>query len=129
MKVLLKLSPNAPHSELDAKLQLLFSLSIFTKSTHKGLLMIHLQSAYKTGLRNALTGAGHGNSFGVSYDRREGDGSIEVGVEQLIEYGEKTWEGMLKYMVTSRSVGSATQVKPAKEVLDLLRESGLMASP
>lgn len=56
VKILLRLSPNANHAELDAKLQLLFSLSILNKSSHKGTLMIHLHSGFKTGLRNALTG-------------------------------------------------------------------------
>lgn len=35
---------------------------------------------------------------------------------------------MLKYMVSSRTVGSSSQVKPTQAVLDLLVEAGLMTA-
>lgn len=47
--------------------------------------------------------------------------------EQLIEYGEDTWESILKYMVSSGLTAAPARERPRDSVLNLLYLSGLMA--
>ncbi|BEJ08611.1 hypothetical protein CcaverHIS641_0507050 [Cutaneotrichosporon cavernicola] len=77
-----------------------------------------LRDSFKHGLRNALTGLGTSNSFGVPY---EGGGSAPS-QEDLISHGEDSWEAILKYMVSSGN----SRRRPQDAVLDLLCNAGLM---
>ncbi|WVR06593.1 hypothetical protein IAU60_003625 [Kwoniella sp. DSM 27419] len=88
-----------------------------------------MNDAFKRGLRNALTGLGTSNAFGVPFER-EADAEIPS-QEELIAYGEEAFEGILKYMVSS-GLGSGmgfSVSRPQPEVLELLHASGLMTDP
>jgi transcription initiation factor TFIIH subunit 4 len=91
---------------------------------------------------NELIFRGTTNGFGVPFEQ---DPEEEVPTqEQLIVYGEDTWEvgwsaqcwcrvsdkqAILKYMVSSGLDGGVRAQKPRKEVLQLLHASGLMSDP
>ncbi|KAL1407463.1 RNA polymerase II transcription factor B 52 kDa subunit [Vanrija albida] len=86
-----------------------------------------LGDTFKQGLRNALTGLGTSNSFGVPYRRSEHDDAPTQA--ELVDYGEKSWESILKYMVSSGLFDRRNPHQPNPSVLDLLYISGLMADP
>ncbi|WWC88390.1 uncharacterized protein L201_003301 [Kwoniella dendrophila CBS 6074] len=83
--------------------------------------------AFKKGLRNALTGLGTSNSFGVPFDRED---DADIPDQQALEtYGEDAFEGILKYMVSSGLGVGFPVARPQMEVLELLLISGLMVDP
>ncbi|KAK6907749.1 hypothetical protein I203_101750 [Kwoniella mangroviensis CBS 8507] len=83
--------------------------------------------AFKKGLRNALTGLGTSNSFGVPFDTPD---DVELpSQEDLVAYGEEAFEGILKYMVSSGLGIGFSVARPQAEVLELLHISGLMIDP
>lgn len=86
-----------------------------------------LNDSFKRGLRNALTGLGTSNSFGVPYEQAEEADDAPMNEEELIRYGEETWESILRYMVSSGLGGGLSTIRPATQVLQLLQASGLMA--
>lgn len=67
--------------------------------------------------------SGTSNSFGVPYKRQARDPAPTA--EELIDYGENTWESILKYMVSS-GLGARVTGRPRNSVLSLLHASGLM---
>ncbi|KAL7422462.1 RNA polymerase II transcription factor B 52 kDa subunit [Cryptotrichosporon argae] len=83
-----------------------------------------LNDTYKRGLRNALTGLGSSNAFGVPAETDE-----QPSVDELVEFGEDTWESILKYMVSSGLSSAHAKTRPRQSVLQLLHASGLMADP
>ncbi|RSH83453.1 RNA polymerase II transcription factor B 52 kDa subunit [Apiotrichum porosum] len=101
---------------------------IFLSLNHKGnKFQWPLSDTFKRGLRNALTGLGTSNSFGAPYARGPRD---EVPTaEALTDYGEDTWESILKYMVSSGLTNGYRGGRPRNSVLLLLYQSGLMADP
>jgi transcription initiation factor TFIIH subunit 4 len=54
----------------------------------------------------------------------EGEKTVARSTDKLVEYGEKTWEAILKYMVSNGAGG--TLERPKTPVLALLYQSGLM---
>ncbi|KAJ1734186.1 RNA polymerase II transcription factor B 52 kDa subunit, partial [Coemansia biformis] len=84
---------------------------------------VSLNPIFREQLRNALTGGGDFNSFGIPYvglrDKR-------VSVAWLARYANERWEAILHFMV-GRSQASAESLAPLSEsVRDILRMSGLM---
>ncbi|KAI5449050.1 RNA polymerase II transcription factor B 52 kDa subunit [Naganishia albida] len=130
IKALIKLHTHASHADFERRISPLVALGILSINTHKGIPYVHMHPGFRHGLRNALANGGKSNAFGVSYVVTENDGSVEPppSVEELVEHGNNVWEGMLKYMVSSRldAPGSDSD-RPEQAVLDLLLESGLMS--
>ncbi|KAF7327323.1 RNA polymerase II transcription factor B subunit 2 [Mycena kentingensis (nom. inval.)] len=83
-----------------------------------------LNPTFKTSLRQALTGGGATGSFGVP--AAPDDKNPSMSVETLDGYALERWETILHYMVSSGT--GQTSVRPSKDVLFLLEQSGLMAS-
>ncbi|KAI9136665.1 transcription factor Tfb2-domain-containing protein, partial [Paraphysoderma sedebokerense] len=80
----------------------------------------HLNETFRVGFRNALTGSGNHNSFGL-LAHTSAKTNIEVDIPFLDRYATEQWESILHYMV-------GTSVKrPPNAVLNLLQRSGLMA--
>ncbi|KAK9466847.1 transcription factor Tfb2-domain-containing protein [Lipomyces arxii] len=79
---------------------------------------ITLSKMFRAGLKNALTGGDHNNSFGVPCDTED---KHKVDVKFLDEHANKQWELILHFMV-----GTDTGNVPNQGVLSLLRHSGLM---
>ncbi|ORY22026.1 transcription factor Tfb2-domain-containing protein [Naematelia encephala] len=89
----------------------------------KGKMEFPWNDTFKKGLRNALTGLGTSNSFGVPAEIEE-ESSLDV--DDLTRYGEDTWESILRYMVSSGLGKGLTTSRPKHSVLLLLHFSGLM---
>jgi hypothetical protein len=94
---------------------------------------------------------GTSNAFGAPYERRPGDGSLDVSLDELSAYGNDRWEvricypfvmeinkektnssfhclqGMLKFMVSSSANIFEAAERPNKAVTRLLVQSGLMS--
>ncbi|GHJ90361.1 hypothetical protein NliqN6_6763 [Naganishia liquefaciens] len=130
IKALLKMNTHASNTDLERRLYPLIPLGILSISTHKGIQYVHMHATFRHGMRNALANGGKSNAFGVSYVTTEGDKSVDPPptIEELVEHGNGTWEGMLKYMVSSRLdiLRDNAEERPQEEVLDLLLQSGLM---
>ncbi|KAJ9099238.1 hypothetical protein QFC21_004118 [Naganishia friedmannii] len=142
LKVLIKQSAHADNAEFEHRLSPLVSLGILSLVPHRGVQYVHMHPGFRYSLRMALANGGKSNAFGVSYvpseeerlDDPQQQQSPPPTVEELVEYGNSTWEAMLKYMVSSRldafgtgAGAGAGEDRPEREVLDLLVESGLMA--
>ncbi|KZT07609.1 transcription factor Tfb2 [Laetiporus sulphureus 93-53] len=83
-----------------------------------------LSAMFKTSLRQAITGGGSSGSFGVPAEPN--DQELPPSIESLDSYALERWETILHYMVSSGTGQHPTQ--PSREVLFLLRRSGLMAN-
>lgn len=73
---------------------------------------------------NTLTIRGSSNSFGVPYERGAEDEAPTV--QELVDFGEDTFESILKYMVSSGLAATPAGGRPKDSVLKLLYLSGLM---
>ncbi|KAK4689016.1 DNA repair protein RAD50, partial [Tremellales sp. Uapishka_1] len=129
LKALCQMNPQATMEETERVIQPALSRKIFLPiKLHQNKMQYPMSDTFKKGLRNALTGMGISNAFGVPYDR--GPEDTVKPAEELVEYGEETWESILKYMVSSglgERMGGVS--KPKNQVLYLLHVSGLMADP
>ncbi|KAF7317198.1 RNA polymerase II transcription factor B subunit 2 [Mycena chlorophos] len=105
----------------DTALSALFKLHILSTAN---LTKLVLNSTFKTSLRQALTGGGATGSFGVPAE--PDDKHPPMSVEALDGYALERWETILHYMVSS-GTGQGS-IQPSKDVLFLLKQSGLMAS-
>lgn len=88
-----------------------------------------MNDSFKKGLRNALTGLGTSNSFGVPFERHQATDLDLPSEDELVAYGEDTFESILKYMVSSGLGTEFSGSRPQPEVLQLLHASGLMTDP
>ncbi|KAK9330168.1 transcription factor Tfb2-domain-containing protein [Lipomyces starkeyi] len=79
---------------------------------------LSLQKTFRAGLRNALTGGDHNNSFGIPCNTED---KHRVDIKFLDEHANNQWELILHFMV-----GTDTGKVPNNGVLSLLRHSGLM---
>ncbi|KAJ7220293.1 transcription factor Tfb2 [Mycena pura] len=104
----------------DTALLSLFRLHILPTSPVK----LALNPTFKSSMRQSLTGGGATGSFGVPADM---DNSYSpMTVEALDGYALERWETILHYMVSSGT--GQTSLRPSKDVLFLLEQSGLMGS-
>ncbi|WRT68056.1 uncharacterized protein IL334_005031 [Kwoniella shivajii] len=128
VKSFLQMDIKASLQEVDEVMRPALNRKILHPIVHKKAKMLYpFNDSFKKGLRNALTGLGTSNSFGVPYDREEND---EVpSQEELVAYGEDAFEGILKYMVSSGLGIGFSVARPQSEVLELLHTSGLMIDP
>ncbi|KAK8858851.1 hypothetical protein IAR55_003081 [Kwoniella newhampshirensis] len=128
VKQFLQKDVQCPLVELDEIMRPALNRKILHPMIHKkNKMQWPLNDSFKRGLRNALTGLGTSNSFGVPFDRDPND---EIpSEEELIAYGEDTFESILKYMVSSGLGTGFTTTRPQQEVLQLLHDSGLMTDP
>jgi len=99
--------------QLDAALAALDRLHIIIVEGDR----LRLDSSFQDHFRQALTGAGTHQSFGVPAQ----SGSEQVSIDDLDVYANQRWETLLHFMV-----GSNLSVKPSQNVLDLLQKGGLM---
>ncbi|ORX37154.1 transcription factor Tfb2-domain-containing protein [Kockovaella imperatae] len=126
LKALCQIDVSAPLNLAEDIVRSAIDRKIFHPIQHKkGKMEWPMNDTFKKGLRNALTGLGKSNSFGVPYVGEDGIDAPDP--EELIQYGEDTWESILKYMVSSGLSSSIATVKPKPQVLRLLHASGLMA--
>ncbi|WVQ84370.1 hypothetical protein IAT38_006522 [Cryptococcus sp. DSM 104549] len=110
VKLLLQMDPHAPLEEVDEVMQPALARKVLhPMQSKKRHMEWSFNSSFKSGLRNALTGLGTSNSFGVPVERAEYDFE-RPSDEELVAYGEDTFE-------------------PEPEVLRLLHSSGLMIDP
>ncbi|KAK9448646.1 transcription factor Tfb2-domain-containing protein [Limtongia smithiae] len=79
---------------------------------------ISIQKTFGTGLRSAITGGDHNNSFGISCDTED---KHRVDIAFLDEHANSQWELILHFMV-----GNEIERSPNPGVLSLLKHSGLM---
>ncbi|KAJ7352276.1 transcription factor Tfb2-domain-containing protein [Mycena albidolilacea] len=104
----------------DAALSPLFRLHILATSPIK----LALSATFKTSMRQALTGGGTTGSFGVPAPKD--DKYPPMGIDELDGYALERWETILHYMVSSGT--GQNSMRPSKDVLFLLQQSGLMAN-
>ncbi|KIR27459.1 transcription initiation factor TFIIH subunit 4 [Cryptococcus deuterogattii 99/473] len=72
---------------------------------------------------------GASNSFGVPFERHQATDLDLPSKDELVAYGEETFESILKYMVSSGLGTEFSGSRPQPEVLQLLLASGLMTDP
>ncbi|EIW67546.1 hypothetical protein TREMEDRAFT_33390 [Tremella mesenterica DSM 1558] len=128
LKALLRMDQFSPLSQVANDIQPAIKRKIFQPlELQQGKRGHHtpMNDVFKRGLRNALTGSGTSNSFGLPYPLSPTD---EYPSEsQLIQFGDRTWESILKYMVSSGLDRGFPVARPETSVLRLLHSSGLMA--
>jgi transcription initiation factor TFIIH subunit 4 len=83
-----------------------------------------LNATFKTSMRQALTGGGTTGSFGVPAPKD--DNYPPMSIDGLDGYALERWETILHYMVSSGT--GQNSMRPSKDVLFLLQQSGLMAN-
>ncbi|OCF35046.1 transcription initiation factor TFIIH subunit 4 [Kwoniella heveanensis CBS 569] len=128
VKLFLQMDLKTPLPELDEVVRPALNRKILHPMIHKKAKMQWpMNDTFKRGLRNALTGLGTSNSFGVPFERDTEEGIPTQ--EELVAYGEDTFEGILKYMVSSGLEIGFPVARPQEEVLQLLHASGLMTDP
>ncbi|KAG6817623.1 hypothetical protein H0H87_006251 [Tephrocybe sp. NHM501043] len=88
------------------------------------LVKLALNSTFKTSFRQAITGSGTSQSFGVPAETD--DKRTSLGVEALDGYALERWETILHYMVSSGT--GQNPPKPSPGVQYLLQRSGLMVA-
>lgn len=76
-----------------------------------------------------LSFRGSSNSFGVPFERHQATDLDLPSEDELVAYGEDTFESILKYMVSSGLGTEFSGSRPQPEVLQLLHASGLMTDP
>ncbi|KAK7032744.1 RNA polymerase II transcription factor B subunit 2 [Favolaschia claudopus] len=106
--------------DYDAALSPLFRLHILATSPIK----LALNGTFKTSMRQALTGGGTTGSFGVPAP--SDDNNLPMTLDGLDGYALERWETILHYMVSSGT--GQTSMRPSKDVLFLLQQSGLMVN-
>ncbi|KAL7409438.1 transcription factor Tfb2-domain-containing protein [Mrakia frigida] len=87
---------------------------------------LSITSAFKEGLRRALTGGGTHASFGIPSEKEDKNAKS---VEELDEIAVGKWETILHFMVSKGGSINISPVPPKASVLYLLANSGLMADP
>ncbi|KAI0951367.1 hypothetical protein AcW1_008425 [Taiwanofungus camphoratus] len=83
-----------------------------------------LNTTFKSSLRQAITGGGSSDSFGIPAG--EDQQHLPPDVEALDAYALERWETILHYMVSSGT--GQYPARPSQGVLFLLQRSGLMTS-
>lgn len=104
----------------DDALATLGRLHILSSSPAK----LALNSTFKSGFRQAITGGGTSGSFGVTAE--PDDKRQPFDLDALDGFALERWETILHYMVSSGTGQQPT--KPSQGVLFLLQRSGLMGS-
>ncbi|ODN74032.1 hypothetical protein L202_07507 [Cryptococcus amylolentus CBS 6039] len=130
VKQQLQIKVDVSLEQVDEILRPAINRRVLHPMVHKG----HTQSwplndSFKKGLRNALTGLGRSNSFGVPFDKPEYAGFDTPPEDELIAEGEKKFEAISKYMVSSGLGTAFVGERPRPQVLHLLHTSGLMTDP
>ncbi|WVQ73426.1 hypothetical protein IAR50_002998 [Cryptococcus sp. DSM 104548] len=130
VKQQLQIKADASLEQVDEILRPAIHRRVLHPMVHKGHAQIWpLNDSFKRGLRNALTGLGRSNSFGVPFDTPEYDMSDAPSEAELVAEGEKKFESILKYMVSSGLGTAFVGESPRPQVLHLLHTSGLMTDP
>ena len=111
--------------ERDHATALLERLHILSIKVKSGKTRVYsLTDPFASSLRQALTGSGNHNSFGVPY---QGPGHGSTSIAGLDNYARQQWEGVLGYMVGSTSMGvMSSQVQLSEGVKRLLDVGGLV---
>ncbi|KAL9012850.1 MAG: hypothetical protein Q9173_002419 [Seirophora scorigena] len=111
--------------EQDTAVDLLERLQILKRSAEPGKPRSYmLTNPFASSLRQALTGGGNHNSFGIPSDVHSKD---EVTISQLDEFARKQWEGVLGYMVGSTGIGLRDEgANLSPSVKHLLQYGGLV---
>nr|ODN91824.1 transcription initiation factor TFIIH subunit 4 [Cryptococcus depauperatus CBS 7841] len=130
VKLLLQKDINSSLEEVDEVMRPAINRKILHPMEHKKYKMQwSFNDSFKQGLRNALTGLGTSNSFGVPFEKSNDTDSDMPEEDELIAYGEDTFESILKYMVSSGLSTGLASSRPEPQVLELLHASGLMTDP
>ncbi|KAL0240587.1 hypothetical protein I308_106385 [Cryptococcus tetragattii IND107] len=130
VKLLLQMDVHAPLEECDEVMRPAIDRKVLHPMHYKKQKMQwSLNDSFKRGLRNALTGLGASNSFGVPFERHQATDLDLPSKDELVAYGEETFESILKYMVSSGLGTEFSGSRPQPEVLQLLHASGLMTDP
>jgi len=113
-------------SEREYALDLLRRYHIFKEVTLKSGRGYALTPDFAKSLRQALTGAGRGHSFG---ELAEIDEVHRVPISYLDDYARGQWEGLLGYMVGSSAVPMEAEtqgIEPKPRVKELLKAAHLI---
>ncbi|OWZ74917.1 transcription initiation factor TFIIH subunit 4 [Cryptococcus neoformans Bt85] len=130
VKLLLQMDVHAPLEECDEVMRPAIDRKVLHPMHYKKQKMQwSMNDSFKKGLRNALTGLGTSNSFGVPFERHQATDLDLPSEDELVAYGEDTFESILKYMVSSGLGTEFSGSRPQPEVLQLLHASGLMTDP
>ena len=110
-------------AERDKALSVLERLKILKRVSNPGKPAAYsLTSPFLGSLRNAMTGGGSHESFGVPCDTPQ-----TVSIAKLDEFARRQWEGLLSYMVGSASANMLQEAPSiAENVKSLLQEGGLV---
>jgi transcription initiation factor TFIIH subunit 4 len=112
--------------EREHAFDLLKRYHIFKEVTFDSAKAYSLTPQFAKSLRQALTGAGDGRSFGEVIELPP---ARLASIEQLDDYARRQWEGILGYMVGSEAVpfeDETPNAEPSKGVVELLKAGHLI---